>query len=512
MNGESGSSGFLLGAWRVEVTLGRISRSGDSVRIDPRNMKVLQLLASRPGELVTQAEIETTVWSGLVVTPNSVYQSVAQLRRALGDDRTHPRYIETIARKGYRLIAPVSTSPPAPAPEVSSASAPPTIETGSIPPPRSSVVPIGLAASVAALAAIAGLYWIDSGPIPSPVAAEMRDTLEGAPLTLDGTALNDAAIRAEMHFELAEQAWRRGQHELARRNLEQASVAQREVAGYRHPNMGFILTKLANVRRWGGDYAAAELLSREAMRIFAAAASEQSVASVRATLALGDALIDGQEHEEAALYVQRALDEVQKLPGEHRTLTIDAQHSLALLRLAQGRLDDAEQIARRALDGYLKLPAPDEVTSKYPYALALVLYERGRYAEAAAEARREIEQLSQMKTQHLGYMAVANHMLGRSLSKLGRCEEAEAVFRTELQEWRDTNAPRWRIARASSGLGESLLGQGRLGEAEEHLTFAADELAQARGWLARKAMEATQERLEQLREAQKTQQIRHARS
>ena len=116
-----------------------------------------------------------------------------------------------------------------------------------------------------------------------------------------------------------------------------------------------------------------------------------------------------------------------------------------------------------------------------------------------------------MTPRHPGYRAVAHHFLGRSLNKLGRCEEAEGVFRTEIQDWKETSAPRWRIARASSGLGESLLGQGRLGEAEKQLTFAARELADARGWLQRKALQSTQERLEQLREAQRTQQTQHAR-
>jgi DNA-binding winged helix-turn-helix (wHTH) protein len=504
MNGESGPPGFLLGDWCVEVALGRISRPGASVRIDPRNMMVLQFLASRPGELVTQAQIETAVWSGLVVTSNSVYQSVARLRRALGDDRAHPRYIETIARKGYRLIAPVRPwVPQSPGPD----------RTRPMAPPKRNAIGLRIAASLATLMSIAALYWLYVAPARAPDVALLDPPLQPSTLTApDSIALNDAAVRAEMHFELAAQAWSRGQHELARRNLEQASEAQREVSGYRHPSMGIILTQLANARRWGGDYTAAELLSREAVRIFDSATSEITVDSVRATMVLGDVLIDSEKQAEAALYVERAWNDARRLRGDQHALTIDALHSLAMLRLAQGRLDEAEQLARRTLEGYSKLAARGELTSKYPYALALVLYEQDRFSEAAAEARREVVELSQSKSPQLSYMAVAHHVLGRSLSKLGRCEEAEAIFRTELQEWKDTSAPRWRIARASSGLGESLLGQGRLGEAEEQLTFAAEELAQARGWLARQALQATQERLEQLREAQKTQQIRHARS
>src|SRR5512138_1262658 len=99
---------FWIGDWKVEPTLNRIVRGEEIVRIDPRNMKVLQLLASKPGEVFSQAEIEQGVWCDVIVTPNSVYQSIAQLRRALGDERDRPKYIETIARRGYRVVTPVT--------------------------------------------------------------------------------------------------------------------------------------------------------------------------------------------------------------------------------------------------------------------------------------------------------------------------------------------------------------------------------------------------------------------
>src|SRR5690606_16071117 len=96
---------FTINDWLVEPSLNRISRGDEIVKIDPQNMKVLELLASRPGEVFSQTEIEQHAWPGVVVTPNSVYQSIAQLRRALGDDKAKPTYIETIPRKGYRLVA-----------------------------------------------------------------------------------------------------------------------------------------------------------------------------------------------------------------------------------------------------------------------------------------------------------------------------------------------------------------------------------------------------------------------
>lgn len=68
---------------------------------------LLRELAQHPGETVSIDELLDRVWAGVVVTPDSVYQAVATLRRLLGDDPKRPRYIATVPRLGYRLIAPV---------------------------------------------------------------------------------------------------------------------------------------------------------------------------------------------------------------------------------------------------------------------------------------------------------------------------------------------------------------------------------------------------------------------
>ena len=71
-------------------------------------MDTLVFLAARPGQVVSAAELMAGVWTGRVVEEAAVYQTVAKLRRALGDDPHAPRFIETIPKKGYRLIATVS--------------------------------------------------------------------------------------------------------------------------------------------------------------------------------------------------------------------------------------------------------------------------------------------------------------------------------------------------------------------------------------------------------------------
>lgn len=99
---------LVIGRWIADPQLDEL-RSGDTVvKLEPRKMQLLMALARRPGELVTTEELFDAVWKDVVVTQSSVYQSIAQLRKTLGDQSDHPSYIATVPRKGYRLVAPVS--------------------------------------------------------------------------------------------------------------------------------------------------------------------------------------------------------------------------------------------------------------------------------------------------------------------------------------------------------------------------------------------------------------------
>jgi transcriptional activator of cad operon len=97
-----------VGAWRVDPRLGQISRQGEVIRVEARTMKLLLCLAERAGEVVSIDDLLNQVWSGVIVTSDSVYQAVAVLRRLLGDDPKQPAYIATVPRLGYRMVADVS--------------------------------------------------------------------------------------------------------------------------------------------------------------------------------------------------------------------------------------------------------------------------------------------------------------------------------------------------------------------------------------------------------------------
>jgi len=96
---------FNVGDWTIEPAANRMFRAGREVRLEPKVMRVLTYLVERHGEVVSRRDLEANIWTGMIVTDDSVTNTINKLRRALGDDARHPRYIETISKSGYRLIA-----------------------------------------------------------------------------------------------------------------------------------------------------------------------------------------------------------------------------------------------------------------------------------------------------------------------------------------------------------------------------------------------------------------------
>jgi TolB-like protein/DNA-binding winged helix-turn-helix (wHTH) protein len=96
-----------IGDWLVDPRDDSLTRGAERVKIEPRTMRLLMRLAQTPGTVVSQDELMESVWAGVVVGTASIYQSASQLRKVLGDSDDPPRYIETVARKGYRLVAAV---------------------------------------------------------------------------------------------------------------------------------------------------------------------------------------------------------------------------------------------------------------------------------------------------------------------------------------------------------------------------------------------------------------------
>jgi DNA-binding winged helix-turn-helix (wHTH) protein len=124
-----------LGGWRVHPSLNRLTRDGVTIRIEPKLMDVLLLLARHAGQVVSKDDIADAVWPRTFLSESVITRAIAGLRRALEDDVRAPRFIETIAKRGYRLLMPavvVTAQEPfdrAPVPFSSSSSLPkPTLD------------------------------------------------------------------------------------------------------------------------------------------------------------------------------------------------------------------------------------------------------------------------------------------------------------------------------------------------------------------------------------------------
>lgn len=98
-----------IGRYRLHPIQG-LSDDGREVRVTPRSLAVLTALARQPGRIVTKQELFRTVWAGTIVTDAALTSCIRELRRALDDDARNPRYIETVHRRGYRLLVNGSTS------------------------------------------------------------------------------------------------------------------------------------------------------------------------------------------------------------------------------------------------------------------------------------------------------------------------------------------------------------------------------------------------------------------
>jgi len=101
---------FRLGLWQVDPAACELSDDGTVIRLRPKVMELLAAFARNPGEVLSKHCLLDMVWADVTVGDASLTVAVGELRDALGDNPDKPEYIETIPRRGYRLIAPVSSN------------------------------------------------------------------------------------------------------------------------------------------------------------------------------------------------------------------------------------------------------------------------------------------------------------------------------------------------------------------------------------------------------------------
>src|SRR5947209_19765450 len=104
-----------FGVFEADLEQLLLSKSGLRVRLQVQPFQILAMLLERPGELVTREQIGQRLWSTntYVEFDDGLNTAIKKLRNALGDEADNPRFIETVPRRGYRFIAPVSSNFPA---------------------------------------------------------------------------------------------------------------------------------------------------------------------------------------------------------------------------------------------------------------------------------------------------------------------------------------------------------------------------------------------------------------
>ncbi len=103
-----------FGVYEVDLVAGELRKSGVKLRLQGQPFQVLTFLLERAGEVVTREELQQRLWPSdtFVDFDHSLNTAINKVREALGDSASNPRYVETLARRGYRFIAPVRNEQP----------------------------------------------------------------------------------------------------------------------------------------------------------------------------------------------------------------------------------------------------------------------------------------------------------------------------------------------------------------------------------------------------------------
>jgi cholera toxin transcriptional activator len=108
---EKTAQRFAFGVYEADAKSGELRKNGIKIKLQEQPFQILIMLLERPGEVVTREELRLRVWPAdtFVDFDHGLNTSINKLREALGDSASNPRFVETLARRGYRFIAPVRT-------------------------------------------------------------------------------------------------------------------------------------------------------------------------------------------------------------------------------------------------------------------------------------------------------------------------------------------------------------------------------------------------------------------
>jgi DNA-binding winged helix-turn-helix (wHTH) protein/tetratricopeptide (TPR) repeat protein len=365
---------FSIGDRRVQPSLNRIDGPAGPVQLEPKVMAVLTCLAGRRGEVVSKEELVREVWDGRFVSDDVVWRGIGELRRALGSS-----WIQTIPKRGYRLVAPGEAEPAAPAPPAA-------------PEPRR-LIPRGL---------LTVAFLLGFGALAATLLVSARRAPDGAPRA---TSPAPPATRPAAHDAYLEGLWflNRGTPDDLRKSVAAFEQAVSLDPGSAAAHGG--LADALHLLTLSGGLPPREAYPRAEAEARRALALDPARADTRATL--GSILF--RYHRDAAA-----------AEAEFRgALALDASsatvhHDYAWLLVAERRFDEALREIRLAQElSPLSVRANADV--------GWVLFRARRYPEAIHQMERTLR----MEPRFLG----ARHCLERALLLTGRPGEALAHAR-----------------------------------------------------------------------------------
>ena len=375
---------YRFGPFTLDAASYRLVRNGDALPLSPKIIDLLLYLVARQSTLVPKDELFSALWPDVAVTDNALTQAVSELRQALGDDPGKPTYIQTVARRGYRFIAPVESvalsRPPAAAAESRDAS-----------PDRPPAIAVLDFANVTSDAEFA---WLSSG-IAETVTNDLR--AKGTLRTIDRVRVVEAvrrggaelsALRQQLQIDLAVV----GSFQRAGGRLRITARVVDAVSG----------EALADAKADGAMEQVFELQDRIVAQFSEALGGGRPEAAARRAHRETSSLEAYQAFTEGRVRLE-SLDASQ-VPGAiadfERAIALDARYALAHVGLGNARFWQYEMSrARNQPDAALLARAIDHVRcaielerdlAEAHATLAFLLVSTGRAAEALTSARRAV--------------------------------------------------------------------------------------------------------------------------
>ena len=164
------ATGYLFGRFRFDRVAYQVARGSATLNLTPKLLDLLLYFLERPATLVTKEELLDALWPGANVTENALAQAVSELRQALGDDAAAPQFIRTVARRGYRFIAPVTVLAERQAPAAASPQTGPSGEPDARPAPNDRAIAV---LDFAQATPNPGDAWLSAG-IAETVTSDLR--------------------------------------------------------------------------------------------------------------------------------------------------------------------------------------------------------------------------------------------------------------------------------------------------------------------------------------------------